>query len=121
MLVLSRQRDETIKIGDDIDVTVVDIRLDGKVRLGITAPKAITVHRYEVYRQIQQSLRASSIDGTVSDAVAGDAAIRLLSIDAQIEMLEAAREACQALVNRNKSGKYVNAIKVGIRNFVEAP
>ena len=43
MLVLSRQRDETIMIGDDIEVTVVDIRGD-KVRLGITAPKEISVH-----------------------------------------------------------------------------
>ena len=44
MLVLSRQRDETIMIGDDIEVTVVDIRGD-KVRLGINAPKEISVHR----------------------------------------------------------------------------
>lgn len=48
MLVLSRQRDETIMIGDDIEVTVVDIRGD-KVRLGINAPKEISVHRKEVY------------------------------------------------------------------------
>jgi carbon storage regulator len=48
MLVLSRQRDETIIIGDNIEVTVVDIRGD-KVRLGITAPKDISVHRKEVY------------------------------------------------------------------------
>ena len=40
MLVLSRQRDETIMIGDDIEITVVDIRGD-KVRLGITAPTSI--------------------------------------------------------------------------------
>ena len=42
MLVLSRQRDETIIIGDDIEITVVDIRGD-KVRLGVTAPKSISV------------------------------------------------------------------------------
>jgi carbon storage regulator len=48
VLVLSRQRDETIRIGDDIEVTVVDIRGD-KVRLGINAPKPISVHRKEVY------------------------------------------------------------------------
>ena len=47
MLVLSSQRDETIMIGDDIEVTVVDIRGD-KVRLGINAPKEISVHRKEV-------------------------------------------------------------------------
>ncbi len=53
MLVLSRQRDETIMIGDDIEVTVVDIRGD-KVRLGINAPKEISVHRKEVYEAIRK-------------------------------------------------------------------
>lgn len=52
MLVLSRQRDETIMIGDDIEITVVDIRGD-KVRLGITAPTRIAVHRKEVYQAIK--------------------------------------------------------------------
>ena len=47
MLVLSRHRDETIMLGDDIEVTVVDIRGD-KVRLGIRAPEAVTVHRKEI-------------------------------------------------------------------------
>jgi len=56
MLVLSRQRDETIMIGDDIEVTVVDIRGD-KVRLGITAPKEISVHRKEVYEAIKRENR----------------------------------------------------------------
>lgn len=52
MLVLSRQRDETIMIGDEIEITVVDIRGD-KVRLGIAAPRSIQVHRKEVYEAIQ--------------------------------------------------------------------
>jgi carbon storage regulator len=52
MLVLSRQRDETIMIGDEIEITVVDIRGD-KVRLGITAPTSIAVHRKEVYEAIR--------------------------------------------------------------------
>jgi carbon storage regulator len=59
MLVLSRQRDETIMIGDDVEVTVVDIRGD-KVRLGITAPKEITVHRKEVYEAIKRENRAAA-------------------------------------------------------------
>src|SRR5438874_12828606 len=59
MLVLSRQRDETIMIGDDIEVTVVDIRGD-KVRLGITAPRAIAVHRKEVYDAIRRENRAAA-------------------------------------------------------------
>ena len=54
MLVLSRQRDQTIVIGDDIEITVVDIRGE-KVRLGISAPAHIPVHRKEVYDSIKQS------------------------------------------------------------------
>jgi carbon storage regulator len=53
MLVLSRQRDETIMIGDEIEISVVDIRGD-KVRLGITAPTRIAVHRKEVYEAIRR-------------------------------------------------------------------
>ncbi len=53
MLVLSRQKDESIMIGDDVEVTIVDVRGD-KVRLGITAPKKIPVHRREVYEAIQR-------------------------------------------------------------------
>ncbi|NNF43291.1 MAG: carbon storage regulator CsrA [Phycisphaerales bacterium] len=53
MLVLSRQRDETIMIGDDIELTVVDIRGD-KVRIGIKAPARIAVHRKEVYDAIKR-------------------------------------------------------------------
>ena len=59
MLVLSRQRDETIMIGDDIEITIVDIRGD-KVRLGITAPATIPVHRKEVYEAIQRENRQAS-------------------------------------------------------------
>ncbi|MBP85625.1 MAG: carbon storage regulator [Planctomycetaceae bacterium] len=53
MLVLSRHRDESIMIGDDVVITIVDIRSD-KVRLGIDAPQAIPVHRQEVYEAIQR-------------------------------------------------------------------
>jgi carbon storage regulator len=52
MLVLSRKRDEVIVINDDIRITIVDIRGD-KVRLGIDAPKNVTVHRQEVYDAIK--------------------------------------------------------------------
>src|SRR2546429_971443 len=59
MLVLSRQRDQAIMIGDDIEVTVVDIRGD-KVRLGINAPKSISVHRKEVYEAIRRENREAA-------------------------------------------------------------
>ena len=61
MLVLSRQRDESIIIGDNIVVTIVDVRGD-KVRLGIEAPREVSVHRREVYEAIQrENLAASKI------------------------------------------------------------
>jgi len=59
MLVLSRQRDESIIIGDNIVVTIVDVRGD-KVRLGIEAPREVSVHRREVYEAIQRENREAS-------------------------------------------------------------
>ena len=59
MLVLSRQRDETIMIGDDIELTVVDIRGD-KVRLGIKAPAEVAVHRKEIYDAIKRENQQAS-------------------------------------------------------------
>jgi carbon storage regulator len=68
MLVLSRHRDESIIIGDDIVITVVDIRGD-KVRLGINAPTQIPVHRQEVYEAIQRENRqAAQMDPTAARA-----------------------------------------------------
>jgi cytosine/creatinine deaminase len=52
MLVLARQKNETIMIGDNVEITVVDIRGD-KVRLGINAPKEIPVHRKEIHDAIK--------------------------------------------------------------------
>jgi len=60
MLVLSRQRDETIMIGDDIEITVVDIRGE-KVRLGINAPPHVAVHRKEVYDAMRREKQAAAI------------------------------------------------------------
>lgn len=77
MLVLSRQRDETIMIGDDVEITIVDIRGD-KVRLGINAPRHIQVHRKEVYdaikRENQQAANLSPQD--VSEVIGTDAVPR---------------------------------------------
>jgi len=67
MLVLSRQRDESIIIGDNIVITVVDVRGD-KVRLGIDAPAEISVHRQEVYEAIQreQQKRQAEADSSAT-------------------------------------------------------
>ena len=61
MLVLSRKKNESIIISDNITVTVIEIRGD-KVRLGIEAPKHVTVHRREVYEAIQNQARALDPD-----------------------------------------------------------
>ena len=53
MLVLTRNRDEKIMIGDNIIITIVEIRGD-KARIGIEAPKEVSVHREEVYKAIQR-------------------------------------------------------------------
>jgi carbon storage regulator len=74
MLVLSRQRDESIIIGDNVVVTIVDIRGD-KVRLGIDAPSEIPVHRREVYEAIRrENFRAALLEP--------DDALKLAKIDA---------------------------------------
>lgn len=69
MLVLSRHRDEVIRIGDLTSITVVDIRGD-KVRLGIEAPREMPVHRQEVYDAIHlgsDPLKAAIGDETLDE------------------------------------------------------
>ncbi len=78
MLVLSRQRDETIMIGDDVEITVVDIRGD-KVRLGISAPRAVQVHRKEVYDSIKrENAEASRVQ--INDLESADNNLRRLRL-----------------------------------------
>ena len=59
MLVLSRKKNESIVINNDITIVVVEIRGD-KVRLGIEAPKEVPVHRREVYEAIKRSEMAQN-------------------------------------------------------------
>jgi len=54
MLVLTRKKDESIMIGDNIEITVTEV-FGGRVRLGINAPKEIIVHRKEIYEEIRES------------------------------------------------------------------
>ena len=69
MLVLSRTRDETIMIGDDVQITIVDVRGD-KVRLGITAPAHVPVHRKEVYDAIKrENAQAAQVNPTEITAI----------------------------------------------------
>ena len=53
MLILTRRIGETLKIGDDIEVTVLEVK-GNQVRTGITAPEAIAVHRQEIYERIRE-------------------------------------------------------------------
>ena len=53
MLILTRRVGETIKIGDDIDITILSVK-GGQVRIGIDAPKGTSVHRQEVYDRIEE-------------------------------------------------------------------
>ncbi|MCP4642820.1 MAG: carbon storage regulator CsrA [bacterium] len=61
MLVLTRKEDESIMIGDDIEVKVLDLR-ENQVKIGIVAPRSVAVHRREVYLAIQaENAQAASL------------------------------------------------------------
>ncbi len=62
MLILTRRVGETFIIGDDIKITVCSVR-NGQVRIGIEAPKDISIHRKEVYERIQREEPGSKVDG----------------------------------------------------------
>lgn len=63
MLVLSRKKDEVIVIGDDIEITVVEVRGD-QVKIGVSAPRSVSIHRKEVYdaicRENQEAAKATT-------------------------------------------------------------
>lgn len=54
MLILTRKTDESLLIGDDVEITVLSVR-GGQVKLGIKAPKEISVHRQEIYQRIKET------------------------------------------------------------------
>lgn len=65
MLILTRKIDESIVIGDDIVIKVISVE-DGKVKLGVSAPRDISIHRLEVYQSIQEENREAVIDKEIS-------------------------------------------------------
>lgn len=71
MLVLSRKKNESIVINDDITIVVVEIRGD-KVRLGVEAPKEVPVHRNEVYEAIRRNLPVSNDTAASEEPVERD-------------------------------------------------
>ena len=64
MLILTRRVGETLMIGDSVTVTVLGVK-GSQVRIGITAPKDVAVHREEIFQRIQKD------DGAAADASAG--------------------------------------------------
>lgn len=77
MLVLSRRKDETIMIGDDIEITVVDIKGD-TVRIGIQAPRSVSVHRKEIYEAIQaENIAAANLQAIPDKGALGGLAAML--------------------------------------------
>lgn len=65
MLILTRKKEEKIMIGDNIEITVLDVEGD-KVQLGIEAPREIEVHREEIYRRIEKENR-QAVEVRLSD------------------------------------------------------
>lgn len=66
MLVLTRKENESIMIGNDIEVKVLDLR-DNQVKLGIVAPREIAVHRQEVYQAIQEENTQAAAPANLED------------------------------------------------------
>jgi carbon storage regulator len=60
MLVLTRKPDQSIMVGEDIEITILEVRGE-QVRIGIQAPKSVMIHRKEVYEQIEEENRSAII------------------------------------------------------------
>lgn len=69
MLILARKKDESIMIGENIEITVVDIQGD-QIKIGITAPKNVAIHRKEVFLEIkEENMKAANIPKISLDAL----------------------------------------------------
>lgn len=65
MLVLTRKKDQSIVINDDIEITILDVQGD-QVRIGINAPRNISIHRKEIFLQIaEENKKASEVDKNI--------------------------------------------------------
>ncbi len=71
MLILTRRVGESVVIGDDVDVTVLGVK-GNQVRLGVKAPREISVHREEIYQRIRRENENSGANSHVQNAAAAD-------------------------------------------------
>jgi carbon storage regulator len=69
MLILTRKKDESLHIGDDIRITVVSVS-GGQVRLGIEAPRDLAVHRSEIYEKVAGASADAGVDESPEDPAA---------------------------------------------------
>jgi cytosine deaminase len=111
MLVLSRTRDQSIMIGDDVQLTVVDVRGD-KVRLGINAPTSVKVYRKEIYDEIKkENARAATITPADVSNVVGAAQVSEAQKEAKVDsFLQAAIE--QARIGLSEGGLPIGSVLV---------
>ena len=112
MLVLSSKKNEKIIIGGNIEIKVVEI-LGGKVRLGVDAPKEISVHRHEVYEAIQKEMKenyGSNLEGKVGEDIR-----KFRGCLESEEYASAYRELMQS--SYVPSGDEINILKTGLEEI----
>ncbi len=71
MLILTRRVGESVVIGDDVDVTVLGVK-GNQVRLGVKAPREISVHREEIYQRIRRENENGDVNRHIQNAAAAD-------------------------------------------------
>ena len=64
MLILSRKTNQTIRVGDSIEITVIEVRGD-QVKIGVEAPQSVKVFREEIYDEIQRENKAALVTGNI--------------------------------------------------------
>lgn len=77
MLVLTRRIGESILLGDDIEITILDSH-SGEIKIGISAPRSVVILRREIYDAVREENRSAAMKGGAPGAAIGEAGRRLL-------------------------------------------